>query len=63
MSYTGTYDRAGVHVGDSDVTCIRKVATRLQPWRIEYQDARKRFFREQLEIHHNAQALVREWRM
>lgn len=62
MACTGTYHRAGCHIGDSDVTVIRKVATRLMPWRIEHKQARKNFFRQQLDIHHRSQLLFQAGR-
>lgn len=65
MSLHGTYLRLGRHVAESDRAVVRAAAARVtQASRRDpgLRDARKRFYRQMLDHHHDARDLVRRWR-
>ncbi len=65
MSLYGTYLRLGLHVGESDRAVVRAAAarvTRSSQRDPALRDERKRFYRQMLNHHHDAQDLVRRWR-
>ncbi len=65
MSYA-TYNRLKLRVSASDVDVVRAAAKRIAKEgrrNRALREARKRFYREALHWHHNAQALVRHWRL
>ena len=62
----GTYQRLRVHVGASNMEVIRAARKKLAKrcWHDpSYREGRKLFYRNMLDYHHEAQELVREWRL
>lgn len=62
----GTYCRLRVHVMASDVAVIKAARKRIaKPHRTgrRMRTARHAFFRKMLQVHHDAQALVKEFRL